>query len=158
MPVSFQQSVAHKQSRYFLVLVMWLKWNSEWLRAALQLSMFSCEVLQILVFIVVILECARYTPIEQRLLDHFKYVEYASAATLAIIFLLYLFLSHISPFTDVHIVHIVLTLKSLTYGVSTSILLAASVLLKAISNPQRSESKVQPFIPTDSESQRMKSL
>lgn len=106
----------------------------------------ACEILQILVFIVVIRELARYTPIEQRLLYCFTRVEYASAATVAFLFIL--------PTTHVYVA----SLCGLAQGISTSILVAASMLLKARSNPQRSESKVQIPITTSGIATHEKSL
>lgn len=117
------------------------------LTIALYAYLLACEVLETLVFIAVTLELARYTPIEPRLLYCFTRVGYATVATVAFFSLLYVFSLFFPSMRYVHLDYLH-SLQRLACGISTSILLAASMVLKARSNPQRSESKVQISITT----------
>lgn len=100
------------------------------------LSLLSCELLQIFVFAITIQQSARYSPRDQSVFNLVARLEYTFVGNLAI-YLLYNCLTLPPPYVTDWV------LMNIVYMVSTSILLAASIRLKLRSNPEREESKVR---------------
>lgn len=114
-------------------------WIVFWRRLVLfaDLLRLSCDLLQIFLFTITIQQSARYSPRDQSVFYWVARLEYTFVGILAIWHLLYNCLMLPPPYVAISV------LVSMVRMVSTSILFAASILLKVRSNPEREESKVR---------------
>lgn len=122
------------------------------LRYLCHLFYLACDLLQTLVFTIAILQSARYSSRDQRMLYWVSRVEYTSLGILAISDLFYYiffwpylepYFARLLPFKPTKTILVLPVSIRMIHVVLTIILLAASIRLKMQSNPARDISKVR---------------